>query len=1028
VPVGKPHRRPLLPYERQIIELAGCTVEEYQGFVDETMRLAQARPAGYDHIPEVRADVTTILISLAIGLLSSAASFFLAPKPSGGGGRQRVLDSRTGVDRFAQTAGFESIAEPAQYGEAVPIVWTKWTGTTGGVVVAAKLIWSRVFSLSSQQSYKLIYVIGEAGVTAPDLAGVYLGNTGLDVLSPNDFALWWNGSGRPSRSNLLYGTQSGPLTGDPQTTSDLFATGLGPNGFCQALSPSSNTQFGVSNAIPNATQYRLSYKIVSVPKSAEEKGSLRRERAKVAGFRQEPNGKYTYNNGGLGYGYFRRQGIAGYGENTTLPVQAGSTIRFVISGNKLPEKGYFGGINSPAGGGNLADVNNALDSECAKADDLLQVGETVVINHSVWRVIGRSIPIWTPGQTQFITLQCIEVLDSSDLRVLNEAFIISSRGDVNLHNGVPNAGNRAGAVFDNLSRINFATIKNTRSCSITQIGIKSNVWGRFNGLCNFNSLLSGRQIRELDSDNVSVSSGTMSDYFVRTSVFTIYYREVGQLSWNKTGVIFCVRGSTPVDQFHQITIQHGASRALEFRFVPYTAAYLQRLSLSTTLYWLSGGSFDQSGGVSIAGNGVTIFVYARPISLGECKQLDQMVNNADGEIRRFEEAAGIAEVSHYGSMINRSCDNSPEHEVVYVNEFTTPAVVPSYSQLTSAAISLRSTRNTTNLDQLRFWIGNGINNSNSFPELVLYLLQRVNGVSSQLIDQGSFSNASSYCASRGLFFDGAISERVNLRQYIADTAPLFLLNFVIANGKFALMPAIPEGSPSISNLFTAGNIIEGSFSVDYLPADQRRDFQALITYRAHPRKNELPITRTYRARFSDVPSSAPIETFDLTRFCTNRNHAVQVARYFLSIRRRVTHAIKFKTALEGAGIAPGSYIKVALEQNVADTFGNGIVSAVDGKVTSATPLADGTYSIVYYQSGSSDVQTGSLTIAGGIASDTQIWGALFTLTSSSISTNTYLVEQIDIDEDGLVNVIATEFPASAINNDMTGSGFIAEDA
>ena len=1013
MPIGKPHRRPLLPYERQIIELAGCTVEEYQFFVDEATRRSLVRPAGYEHIPDVRmGPVVPILVSLAIGLLTSAISYFLTPKPSGdrGGGGQRTLDSRNGTDRFAQTSGFESVAEPAQYGEVVPIVWTKWTGTTGGVLVTPKLVWSRMFSLASQQAYKLLYVIGEAAVGQPDLAGVYLGNTGLDVLSNSDYALWWKPSGRPSRGDLLYGTQGGATSGDPQTTGDLFATGAGVNGFSQALSPASNTRFGVSNGIPNATQFRLNYQIVSVPASAEAKDSLRRNRAKVAGFRLEANGAATYSNGGLGFGYFRRQGIlAGSGGN----------IRFIISGNQQREKGYFG--LGQGGGGELADVNNMLDSECAKADDLLQIGETFIINQSVWRVTGRSLTIWLPGQTQVVTLQLIEVLESGDVRALPEEFIVAEPGNVNLHFGVPDAGNRAGAVFDNLNRVSFATVKNTRACSITQIGLRSNVWGRFNGLCNFNSLLSAPQIADLDNGNITVGSGTMSDYFTRTSAFTLYFRQLGQQEWQKTGINLCVRGSTPVDQFHQITIQHGIKSSLQFRFVPLTAAYLFRLGSSTQLFCL-GSPTGSENGAALSGGGISVFAYGQMVTIGECALLPQMTCNSDElNFRVFEENTGIAEISHYGNLINRSCDSQPEHEVVYVNEILEPNVIPTFSSLTTAALSLRSNRNTSNFDQLRVWIGNGVTESNSFPGLVLYLLQNVNGVSDQLIDADSFSAAASFCESRGLFFDGAISERTNLRQFIADTAPYFLLNFVIANGKFSLMPAV-DGA-GISNMFTAGNIIEGSFNVDYLPADQRRDFQALVTYRTHPAKNELPVLRTYRARYGDTASDAPIESFDMSSFCTSREHAKQVAHYFLSVRKNVTHSIKFKTAPETAGVAPGSYISVALEQNVANSFGNGTISALDGKVTSATALADGTYAIVYYQSGTSDVQTGNLTIAGGVASNTQLWGALFSVSTSSISANTYLVEQIDIDDDGLVNVTATEYPSS-LGSD---SGFVSED-
>jgi hypothetical protein len=1188
--------RPLFPWERELINVLGCSEEEFKWFIIEAAKRGKIRPAEYDAIPDIvngpgiilfGVALTTsagaltaagsIVVSLAIGLVLSGVSFLLAPKPSAAGGGRRIdLASRQGGDRFIQTTGFDSTADLAAYGEGIGLIWTKYTGTTGGVLVTPRLAWSRVFSLGSQQSTKLLYIVGEGGIGTPDLAGIYIGNNGLGLLTPNDYALWWNANGRVQRANLLYGTQGGGATGDPQPQSDLLYTSLGPGAFSAAQTPSNNTSFGISNAVPNATQYRLNFKIVSIPKSSKGKRRVERERQKITG---SPD-----RNGGIGYGYFRRQGIAGFGSKTSINVSVGSTISYIISGNTLPI--YFWGGQPEAGnpndgGGTLEDVNNTLDSECAATDDVLQVGESVIIDGSVWRVTARSIPIWEPGLTQRITLQCSEILESSQIRVQAESTIVSTEGNVNGTGqaATPLPAERfAGAVYDNLARVSLAVIKNTRPCNVTQIGIRSQVWGRFNNLCNFNSLLTGPQIEELEEDNVAVSSGTQSEYFTRTSSFTIYWRELGTSTWTKSNTYFCVRGSNPTTQFQQITVNHQGLRALEFRMVPLTGAFVYKLPPSTQLYWLNASSSF----ATIGGNGVTFTGQMQGISVEECYRLPQMQNVFEGKpgttktstgpngvtflgptiaysgyfqvwathyagtansnaskgntspsftlefkkdiisitvkfvlqvvpdlalggyrynnvfasisvvdftrgilgstiyewsqgdtisnqitstaglntgsgffpagtaagvrfeiasigktslvfgsvspfTRVFEDSTGVAEVSSYGPLITRSCDNGPEHQVVYINEqIGASGALPTYERLATVALSVRSGRNLSNLDQLRVWIGSGINNSNSFPELVQYLLANTNSISNQLIDTASFAQAHSFTQGRKLLFDGAITEKVNLRSYIADLAPFFLLNFVIANGKFALQPAVPS-TPTvpISQIFTAGNILDGSFKVEYLSADQRKDFQALMVYRVNL-KNQLPTSKTHLARFSDVPSSAPIETFDMSGYCTSRDHAVQVARYFLSIRRRITHAIKFKTAPEGAGISPGSYIKVALEQGVQSSFGNGVISAT-GQITNATPLGNGSYPIIYFNSGMTDTATTTLVVVNGFTTQSELFGSMFTLSSSRITTGTYLIEQIDLDEDGLVNVSATEFPSELLFQDMNGTGITVTD-
>lgn len=1200
VPAARTIERALLPYERQLIDLLGCSVEEYKNFVQEAEKRSRIRPAEYDLVPDINNEASLIvaIVSLVVGVASSALSIILRPKitpPTANQGRGGTitLAGRQGADRFAQTFGFDSVADVAQYGDPIPIIWTKYTGETGGVLVSPRLVWSRLFSGGSQQSAKLLFVVGEAGVSAPDLAGLYIGNNGLDTVAANNFAFWWNNNGRIERSNLLYGTQGGPQAGDQQPQSDVLFNPAGTGAFAHAFTPSNNTQFGISNSIPNGTQYRPNWRIISIPDSLEMKDQLRRDRGKISGYGYFADSAGNFWQVGVGLNYPRRLGIDGPNK-TTISASVGTTVQFIISGTTLRDY-LFGGdpaVEKPEqlGGGETTDIDNALNSECAAADDALQLGEDIMIGGSIWRVTGRSLGTWRPGNTQVITLQCTEVVDDNRVGIPgrnyfnSQEFIVRNDGD----NIPAEQAKVIGLNYWPLSRVNTAIIKNTRPCDITQINIRSNVWGRFNGLCNFNTLPTANQIAIWDSQDVSVTTGTMTEYFQRTSIFTIHYRELGATSWSRSNEYFCIRGSTPADQFRQIGIKHKTRRALEFRLIPIPSAVTSRFSDSTVIYWLSGtSSFSLDvGGVIISGGGqaiaiselesnpqmvafgkvkpattvttgkVTSMVYdlsfadspesefqawmtgltglqpdlnflpignqyftpsitaykdqTNPLddrqvtfrvsarvtaaangrriwdrtsvnvsiqSSFSSKTLWSTINTTGGPVyvnygftttknyqfgvnfipagtfvnrrfivdnvsttttttpggqapnRVFEYTTQLAEVSYYGSLITRSCDSAPEHQVVSVNEYVAadPDLLPTYANLTTTGIAIRSARNLNGIDQLRCWISSGINNSNSFPQLVQYLLERSNAVSNQLIDTASIAAAHSYTQSRGLFFDGAISESVNLRSFIADTAPFFLLNFVIGNGKFSLAPALPDtANVPISNIFTAGNIIEGSFSVEYLAADQRRDFQALMTYRTHA-KNELPVLRTYLARFSDVPTSAPIESFDMSAYCTSRNHAVQVARYLLTTRRRITHAVRFKTVPEGSGIAPGSYIKIALQQGVqSGAFSNGIIDGT-GKITSPTPLADGTYNIVYYTSGMEDIDEATLTITDGFTTDTALFNSIFSLASTEVNTSVYFVEQVELDEEGLVNVVATEFPAAQILSDMSGANITESD-
>ena len=71
-------RLPLLPYERQLIQALGCSEEEYREYRQQLINHGLRRPAGYEHIPDVRADVVSVVVTLAIGVALSAASAVLS--------------------------------------------------------------------------------------------------------------------------------------------------------------------------------------------------------------------------------------------------------------------------------------------------------------------------------------------------------------------------------------------------------------------------------------------------------------------------------------------------------------------------------------------------------------------------------------------------------------------------------------------------------------------------------------------------------------------------------------------------------------------------------------------------------------------------------------------------------------------------------------------------------------------------------------------------------------------------------------
>jgi len=1462
----------LLPFEKQLIETIGCTEDEYRKLVLEGIKRAKTRPAAYSIIPDIEAKdpVTAFFINLAVSLVLTGISMLLAPKPKKPQAiDQRTLDSITGGTRFLPTRGFESQAELATFAQAIPIIFGKYTGTTGGMLVSPPLVWSRMFSHGLQQGVKLMFAVGEAGkgeLIKPELEGIFIGSGALDSIFEDTFAFYWKGesvnnNSRIKGTDLQYGTRGNESSGDPENNNDVFACptrdSLTDEAFCSARSLTNNAEFGVYSPIVNGTPYRVNWRVISIPSDDDPQNTLVKERVKIAG---DKGGTVLFEDAkelgmeGIGRNYSSRMGITRV-NTTTLPengtrfsevdIAKGQTVDFTIKSGSIDEV-YGDNVT-------VDDINSELDQRRISADDALQLGEIFQIGKTTFKVKTRSLTQWKPtGNDQVIELECIEVdtgtfgakvgLVNADL--LGRSFYIADiNGPDPTDDGyIPNTD------FYPLARSSTGIVRNQRPCDVTEIGLRSKVFQRLTGLCNFQSIPTPDQLKTFDGDKVQLTNGTITTFLKRASVFSIYFREVDTSVWNLVngtdstfGSLFCVIGSNPTEQYNSIRFTHPALKAYEFKFVPRTASFITKLLPTTRVVRLSSskdqisgtvpggfvitlkgekitvadilrndeltnkpssnpsiivrsypssvqiqsyqpehieetritslfyqglfssptgspdgmrdsfcfeafGNADSSGtpiggtkyltvqetlpgsewvkiryharrielpsgwknpetnfdvrdgsaahggifnpyfvtehkfgnisgwsfywknwdssqptnpnvgstgagnfytiyqsspelvvfeignyrytvdrngpypdGSQQAGNGFTywgvtrqekvthyaassvnsswtiddyqvidssaggwalgstisvsrtitgsnpfkmvpgvsggltssgisltvtgietgdqakkiiqgwyyeVFGNAEQYSAGTVREVTKTISNpkdiqvkltatvmddSDSEWlaadyssfvdmekgyknftaevlansntatnwevgeeffitesgggggwtnyssvgakfkvmgigstssggvysadREFENLTQISDISFYGNLIEKSNQNEPEHSIVFINETVSNATPPTYKNMATAGLALKASRRFTALDQVRVWLSEGIKvklnhpddsgngASNLFTDLVYYLLTdttagagTILGSTDDLINTTDLANTSKFLRQNSLFFDGAIDQPVNIRQYIAENAPNFLCSFVLSDGQLSLKPALPvtpggdisTGAVTVKQLFTSGNIIEDSFELNYLGAEERELFKAVIRYR-ETKKNQLPKEVVTTVKYKTSPETESVESFDLTKYVTNRNHARLVGQYFLALRKHVTHTIAFKTAAFGLDLGAGDYIKVVTEASPYSAANNGAVSTT-GEITSAQTLVDGFYNVLYYSPASDDVVSGSMQVTNMTTSDATFFNTIFTIESTVISQNIYLVEQLTLDQDNTVSIVASEFP------------------
>jgi hypothetical protein len=418
---------------------------------------------------------------------------------------------------------------------------------------------------------------------------------------------------------------------------------------------------------------------------------------------------------------------------------------------------------------------------------------------------------------------------------------------------------------------------------------------------------------------------------------------------------------------------------------------------------------------------------------------DEQLRTAD---RVFEEFTQCADLSYYQEL-TKSNESGPEHKIVYVNEYVGNQDLAKYDDMSTIGFTVKSSGQIAEVSQMRLRSASGIPvkrliegdtaPSNLLADLVFYLLTNESQgvgkvVPRELIDEESLRTTARFLRANRIFFDGVLEDSESFRSFLYDNAPLQLCTFTIKNGRFGMMPALPFNSNheisldpvNVQQIFTAGNIIEDTLQVQYIDVAQRSDIRALVTWRV-TRGNDLPYQATALVEFKDTEGPKTEQAFDLSEFCTNRSQALRTAQFLLSTRRHISKTISFKTVPDALGVEPGSYIRVITEAATYNSAANGAITDA-GTLQAIKYIDDGTYNALVYKPSTQEVFETKLDVANNAITDSSFYGSLFTLLEQNTDFSVYQIEQLTLEEDGLVSISAVEVPTSD-----SGVSLVAQD-
>ena len=616
-------RGAILPWEKQLIDTLGLTIEEYNWYANEVANYRPERDAAYDVVPEVVCDPVTVgIVTTVVGAGLSFAAQALAPKPklpkrSDPAQQQRGGDitgaSVSADNRFSNVDGFTSVQPLARLGEVMPLVFAN-RGTYGGVRVETKLLWSQLLSQGDGQELLAVFLAG-AGVLAaiPSIKGFAIGDNLIRGYQENKFSVYFKrgvaGEGRLTTSNKIAGQLE--ARGIDVFQADYSNVGMQPL-FSGVRIPTTMTQFGISEPLRNAQDWRLPYKRVKVyfppfvnpGTGGDVEGALKEWQKETEAARKANNERDKIESH-----YASRTGIIKVNGAThstgfqDVNVSVGAVIEFWMYGGNIPNTfGEFG----------VQDIAAKDDNYRISCDEVLIPGETYLI-HEVEAVCTGSYPastIWSPTAPK---AYFFKALTAGRVRRVSEQIVVHAP-DFNSRNLAAYVNPCNGAT---LLKLAVANITTTRRLNQVEIGIKSQVWKRFSGMSNFSSQPSETTLAAIEAGGNNYIVGQYSEYGLRYSFFRLEIREKGAESWitlEDSAGPFCVRGRTPVDQFNFIRIKFPRNDVqYEIRLRPLAGGSILNVSTGINTRVLDArsgglekyGVFINNGGFEISYKGST---------------------------------------------------------------------------------------------------------------------------------------------------------------------------------------------------------------------------------------------------------------------------------------------------------------------------------------------------------------------------------------------------------------------------------------
>jgi hypothetical protein len=1068
----------MLPSDRYLAELLGLTDEQFDFWREEVrLRAARGpQPAVVAGLDPVTAFIVQVVISVGLSLLASALTPRQNQgAPAQIKASNQTGESQNSLQAFAPRVGFNSTQDVAALGEPIPVIYahreTIGGVTYGGVRTNTTLLWSQILSLGGSQMLRAVFMLAEGRVASIDPEGFAIGDSSISTYNlgssqANEIGsritiYYRDNGGRISSADRILGRAAASDPGNAVNAgaADVFQVRSIDNAwrpdFCASSKPSTSTTFGVYTLIGNDLGYKLNPKTRPVLRAnlipegtdgdarvvCDLEATAVVERAKYRAF------------------FSARSGIT----SGTF-----AAVNDIVTYKLLRSSDFATVFESIPGGSGLGYYSEGADDAASSIanrqkawDDAIVVGDLYKIGSALAVCVGRSpasevfrsdADLATAGSGQSIDAT-FRIVRPGVAATTTESHLQTLGTDETVTRKTATSG-------PHILRIAIASGSTSRECRVVELGFRSGLGIRYIGIMRFRTTLTftetdGRacafqllltpviprgQTLKVDT----YQSGTVVGSDERYSFFRISYKQQSEATYTPLAHVFGFAGVEQQAMFNYLRLQFPSQDSWEWIIEPLSGWEIRNAIADANLYVIDSRLADvisvdtTTGGRTVRAtfNGRVVSRSQSTFRLQQTERAAMGLPHPDTDNNYADAWGKLAEAFVYDEI--QSSATQPEHEIVYVNEIVENPTAPLYDGIALIGANAASSYEWQQFSQLSAYVTGGTDvrrllsslsegPSHLLPDLALDRLTNPKygprNVTDDLINLANFQIAAQWCYDRKYFFDGGvIISQESPRQWIADHAGFMLLDFREVNGRYDLVPQITFGVVSHAALFTAGNIAKGTFKFETIALEDRRPSQISVKWRqerssSNPANPGMFSTEREVLVRESAPygsDTMPIEAIDLSGLCTNENHAIDVAKFTLRMRRVRDHAISFETTYDGlegitTGVGPGDMIRVAMDATAYDEFNNGVVTA-DGTVVSSQPLASGSYDVVSWGGSGAVNDAGTLTVANGIGSPA---GIVFAIKRTATLVRSYQITRIAPTDDGAYRIEALHMPTDA---------------